>query len=155
MKANKSTYYKEYNVLNQFVGTWKLISCELKSSDNQSIYPLGQDAIGYLIYSEAGYMSVVLMKAERTSFVSEDIRASTPEEKIHAAETYISYCGRYEIQGNKIIHHVEVSFFPNWVGTAQERLFQFEDNHLILSTPPFLVDGNLQTGLVIWKRVDH
>jgi hypothetical protein len=155
MQSNKQTYYKEYNVLNQFVGTWKLISFEFKSSDNQSTYPLGQDAVGYLIYSEVGYMSVALMKAERTPFVSGDIRASTLEEKIHAADTYFSYCGRYEIQENKIIHHVEVSSFPNLVGTDQERLFQFEDNNLILSTPPFLVDDKLQTSLVIWKRVDH
>lgn len=44
----------------------------------------------------------------------------TIEEKASAAETYVSYCGRYGVEGDKIIHHIEVGFFPNWISVKQE-----------------------------------
>lgn len=34
---------------NPFVGTWRLVSCELRGSDGQVSYPLAQDAVGYII----------------------------------------------------------------------------------------------------------
>jgi hypothetical protein len=75
------------------------------------------------------------------------------EEKVAAADTYISYCGRYEIQGDKVIHSIEVSFFPNWIGVKQERIFEFDGDRLSLSTLPALLDGKQQTAHMIWKRV--
>ena len=45
------------------VGTWKLVSFELRSTDGQVFYPLGTDALGYLIYSEDGYMAVAIMRS--------------------------------------------------------------------------------------------
>jgi len=138
---------------NSFVGTWRLISCELRSADGQVSYPLGKDAVGYIMYSEDGYMSVAFMSANRPIFAAGDISGGTTEEKEAAADTYVSYCGKYEVQGDKIIHHIEVSFFPNWIGVDQARIFEFEGNRLSLSTPPFLVGGKKQTAHLIWERV--
>ena len=60
-------------------------------------------------------MSVAMMAANRLKFGAGDIAIAggTDEEKVAAADTYLSYCGRYEIQGEKVVHHIEVSFFPN------------------------------------------
>jgi hypothetical protein len=138
---------------NPFVGTWKLVSCELRRLDGQASYPFGQDAVGYIMYSQDGYMSVAFMSPDRLKFAAGDIRGGTTEEKLAAADTYVSYCGRYEIQGDRIIHHIEVSFFPNWIGVQQERIYEFEDDKLFLSTPPLLVGGLQQTAHLIWKRV--
>ena len=98
---------------NPFVGTWRLVSCELRGSDGQVSYPLAQDAVGYIIQTEDGYMSVAMMAANRLKFGAGDIAGGTDVEKVAAADTYLSYCGRYEIQGDKVVHHIEVSFFPN------------------------------------------
>lgn len=138
---------------NPFVGTWRLVSFELRGSDGQVSYPLGQDAVGYIMYNEDGYMSVAMMSANRLKFATGDIGAGTNEEKTAAADTYVSYSGRYAIQGGKVVHHVEVSFFPNWVGVDQERLFELDGNMLSLSTPPFLFSGRQQTAHLIWERV--
>jgi len=140
---------------NHFVGTWRLVSCELRGSDGQVSYPLGQDAVGYIIYTEDGYMSVAMMAAKRLKFGAGEIviAGGTDEEKVAAADTYLSYCGKYEIQGEKVVHHIEVSFFPNWVGVDQERIFEFDGNTLSLSTPPFIVGGRQQTAHLIWQRV--
>lgn len=137
---------------NPFVGAWRLLSVELRTLDGQVTYPLGRDAIGYIMYTDNGYMSVAFMSANRSKFVAGDIRGGSIEEKAAAADSYISYCGRYEIQDDKVIHHVEVSFFPNWIGMDQQRFFRLDGNKLYLSTPPMLVSGKQQTSHLIWER---
>ena len=137
----------------QFIGTWKLISLELRSSNGEVTYPFGRKAIGYIMYTDEGYMSVGFMKADRPKFVSEDIMKGTAEEKISALETFQSYCGRYEVSDNTVVHHIEVSSFPNWSGVDQERFFEFEDNRLKLSTPPLPIGGINQTAHLIWERI--
>jgi len=136
-----------------FVGTWRLVSLEMRKPDGQVSYLLGRDAVGYIMYTEDGYMSVAMMSGDRPKFTAGDFRRGTTEEKVAAADTYISYCGRYEIRGDKIIHHIAVSFFPNWVGVEQERLFEFSGGRLSLSTPPFLAEGVQQTAHLVWERL--
>jgi hypothetical protein len=135
------------------VGTWRLVSFHLRTLDGQLTYPYGPDAVGYYIFSESGYMSVALMPSSRRKFVVGDIMGGSPEEKVAAAETYISYSGKYEIQGDKLVVHPEVSFFPNWVGVDQVRIWALEGNRLTLSTPPLLIRGAQQTAHLVWERV--
>ena len=138
--------------LEDFIGTWRLVSVETHN-ENGSLYRSGR-RIGYLIYSGDGYMSVAFMKAGRREFAAGDIRGGTVEEKIEAIEGYVSYCGHYEVVDGVVIHVIEVSLFPNWIGDRQERFYSFEDNRLILSTPLQLVGGmNLSTHLV-WEKVE-
>jgi hypothetical protein len=92
------------------------------------------------------------MSANRLQFSSGDVLGGTTQEKVAAAEGYISYVGRYDIQGNKIVVHVEVSFFPNWVGKDQERFFEVRGNTLELSTAPLLVRGKQQTAHLVWEH---
>jgi hypothetical protein len=33
----------------------------------------------------------------------------------------VAYAGRYSLHGDRVVHHVELSLFPNWVGTDQMR----------------------------------
>ena len=49
-----------------------------------------------------------------------------------AATRYISYSGRYTVDGDRIIVRVEVSQMPGLVGTIQERTFRLENNRLVL-----------------------
>ncbi len=138
---------------NPFVGTWRLVSFETRSEDGQVSYPQGKNPVGYIIYSEDGYMAVAIMSANRRKFTAKDLKKGSTEVKAAAADTYTSYCGRYEIQKDAIIHHPEVSLFPNWVGVKLKRLFRFEGNRLSLSTLPLVVDGIQQYSHLIWERV--
>jgi hypothetical protein len=122
---------------NRFIGTWRLVSCEVRSADGRVSYPYGQDAVGYIMYSKAGYMSVAMMNANRPKFASDDLKEATAEEIRKAGSTYLSYCGRYEIQGDKVIHHIEASSFPNWIGVDLERDFEFHGDRLTLIAPLF------------------
>ncbi len=109
--------------------------------------------MGFLMYSEEGYVSVAMMSANRPRFAAKDIKRGTTEEKVAAVDTYISYCGRYEVQGERVIHHVDVCLFPNWIGNDQKRAFKFDGNRLILSTDLAPDDEMQKTGHLIWERV--
>ena len=138
----------------RFLGTWRLLSCELRSSNGEVSYPMGEDAIGYIAYHKDGHMSVAFMSADREAFTADDILGGTPSEKARAAETYVSYAGTYAVSGNQVKHHIKVSLFPNWTGQTQIRNFRFEEDRLFLSTPPMLVQGKMQEAYLIWQKVD-
>lgn len=138
--------------MDNFVGTWKLVSNEIRREDGQVVHPWGKDAIGYLLISEEGYTAASVMRTKRENFASDDILGGTTEEKVSAIDSYVTYCGRYEVQGNKMVNHVKMSLFPNWVGGKQERFFEFEDGRLILSTPPMLIQGEKTRVSLIWER---
>ena len=135
---------------NEFVGAWRLVSVETRQEDG-SLYRRGE-RVGYLVYSAGGYMSVAFMKKGRPVFTSGDIRGGTVEEKVAAFDGYVSYSGRYEVKGDKVVHRIEVSLFPNWVDEAQERLYELEGDNLTLSTPLQLVGGRQLSTHLIWER---
>ena len=58
---------------NPFIGTWRLVSCELRRADGQVSYPVGRDPVGYIIYNPDGYMSVAFMSADRPKFAAGDM----------------------------------------------------------------------------------
>jgi hypothetical protein len=140
-------------ISNPLIGTWRLISWENRGADGQISYPLGKDAVGYIIYTPDGYMFVAIMSPYRLKFAAGDLLSGTPEEEAQAEETYVSYCGRYEFRGDTAIHYVELSLFPNWVGVEQERLVELRGNQLTLSTRPILLKGIQQTAHLVWERV--
>lgn len=138
---------------NKFIGTWRLLSLEIRDANGLVNHPFGKNAVGYLIYTTEGYMSATLMKANRLPFSAGDRFSASTEELVSAALTYESYCGCYEIKSNKVIHKVEASQFPNWIGIHQERYFEFAGNKLLLSTPPMLFSGKEQNVYVTWERI--
>ncbi|MFO8010369.1 MAG: lipocalin-like domain-containing protein [Dehalococcoidia bacterium] len=75
------------------VGTWRPLSFDVRREDGQISYPGGKDQVGYLIYSDDGYFSVAMMRADRPVYSSDDFCGGTVEEKAAAAETYIKLRG--------------------------------------------------------------
>jgi hypothetical protein len=138
---------------NPLVGTWRLLSWENRSADGTISYPLGPQPVGLIIYTDDGYMSVAIMRADREPFAAGDLLAGSSEEKARAAESYVSYCGRYEFRGDFVTHHVELSLFPNWSGVDQERLVAVTGDRLTLRTRPLLLNGIEQSARLVWERV--
>jgi len=140
----------------QFIGTWKLVSLEFQRSDGQLTYPMGRDAVGIVMYDANGHMSVQIMRPDRPAFASGDQLDGTPMEIKSAFEGFVTYYGIYEVNQEEgtVTHHLEGSLFPNWVGSAQRRFFEFSGNRLTLSTPPILFGGQQVTGVLIWERAE-
>lgn len=135
-----------------FIGTWLLVSCEHRLRDKTIVYPFGKAAKGLLIYTKDGHMSGTLMANGRRKFVSRELFGGTAEEKVNAAETYLHYAGRFEVSGTQVLHVVEFSLFPNWVGSIQKRFHRFFEDKLELRVGPFIAGGIKQTAHLVWVR---
>ncbi len=136
-----------------FTGTWKLKSYEVRWASGKVSYPFGEKPEGRLTYTENGFVAVNIMATSRSKFEARELKLGTAEEKVAAAETYISYSGRYEFDGDKVLHHVDVCLFPNWVGRDQVRIFDLRGNTLALKTIPDSKDEHGRQGYLIWERI--
>ena len=136
------------------VGAWRLVSWENQAADGQVTYPMGADALGYVIYTGDGRFSVTISRRGRAGFAAGDLLGGTTEEKARAVEGFVAYAGRYSFHGDRVIHHVELSLFPNWVGTDQQRSVELSGDRLILSASPLLLAGKQQLPRLVWQRVD-
>lgn len=140
-------------MVNKIIGVWELISFYQYSENKTKTYPFGENAKGYLIYTNNSYMSVNIMRQHRANYnTSGDIMNGTIKEKVIAVEGCTSYAGRYKIIKDKIIHQIDISLVPNLIGSKLERKFTIVGNQLKLTTPEFFVNRALQQAELIWKR---
>ena len=137
-------------------GTWKLISYETVTPAGVRTYPLGEDAVGLLVYLPSGRMSVQFMRKDRPKFTSGDAWRGTLEEEKAAFEGFFSYAGRYTVDAKRgvVTHHIEISSAPNYVGTDVERTFSISGNRVRLTTPQRQLAGQTSSSTLIWERVD-
>jgi hypothetical protein len=135
-------------------GAWRLVSWENRAADGQVTYPMGTDALGYLLYTADGRFSVTISRRGRAGFAAGDLLSGTTEEQARAVEGFVAYAGRYSFDGDRVIHHVELSLFPNWVGSDQERWVELAEDRLTLSASPLLLAGTQQVPHLVWERVD-
>jgi hypothetical protein len=133
-------------------GTWKLISYELKI-DNEISYPFGENPLGFLSYNESGYMNAIISRRDRNKISTLDIYNISKMEKSSLADGFIGYSGKFKIFDDKIVHYVEVSFIPNWIGMSFERFYQFNNGNLILETPLEEIDGKKFISQIIWEKI--
>ncbi len=118
------------------VGSWHLMEWDCFIDDLYHNHPFGREARGNLIYTADGFMSAILMRANRLPFAIPNLARGTTEEKDAAITSYVSYGGTYRIEGEQVIHMVSYSLLPNWLGIELPRQMQWTDSgELILSTP--------------------
>jgi hypothetical protein len=139
----------------ELVGTWRLRSWKHVAGDGFAAEPLGAGAVGFIVYNHDGYMSVAIMAGDRKPYEVPDAFGGTPQERSDAISTYLSYAGRFEVLPDEdtVIHHIEVSLFPNWVGKAQVRFARLEGDQLVLSTKPMVIQGVERRAEIVWERV--
>jgi hypothetical protein len=53
---------------NALVGAWRLISWENRADDGQVTYPMGTDALGYLLYTADRRFAVTISRTGRARF---------------------------------------------------------------------------------------
>ena len=74
-------------------------------------------------------------------------------ERAEAFATFQAYAGTYTVTGDRIVHHIEIASFENWVNTDQARTFRIEKDRLILLTVPGQLGGFQQTAELTWERI--
>jgi len=142
----------------QLIGVWKLVSYVERPVDGSDpAYPMGEKLEGLIIYAADGYMSVQLMRPDRSKFSSGDWSVGTESEIREAAIGYFAYAGPFDIDEEKKIltHAVVLSLDPNWLGQAQRRVVKIEGDILHLSTEkPLESDGKETMYHLTWKRAE-
>ena len=123
-----------------FIRHWRLISYEQRSATGEVIQPFGQDPIGRISYDSGGQMSAQLMRRDRQAFSDNDPQKGTYAEIRSAFAGYAAYYGSYTVDEKMgtVTHHVEVAWFPNWVGMKQVRRYEFsgtQHDKLARTTP--------------------
>jgi hypothetical protein len=136
------------------VGGWTLRSWVSLGDDGSTDRPMGEDPFGLLTYSADGTMLGVMGRAGRPRFRSDDVTGGTDAERAAAFATCIAYGGSYAVEGDTVVHRVEVSLFPNWIGTEQRRRWVLSDNGrtLTLSSPPLVLGGQTRIQRLTWER---
>jgi hypothetical protein len=137
----------------QFLGSWKLASWRVAQGEGEWHYPLGAEAEGLLVYAPDGYMFAALMAAGRPDFLGSDPLHGSAYECLTAVRSYHTYCGRYRLENDSVVHSVEMCLCPNLLGSEQVRYYRFEEDRLILSTPPVTRAGVTGVAELVWQKV--
>ena len=143
------------DIASEFVGTWRLISYSDVTSDGQTTYPMGRNAHGRITYEAGGRMAVQLADPDRAAFAASDPRSATDAEVRAAFNSYLAYYGSYSVDADRgiVVHHLEMSWIPNWTGGDQVRYFDLQGGRLTLKTPPILFDGAERVASLVWERL--
>jgi hypothetical protein len=72
--------------------------------------------------------------------------------RTNSYDRFMAYCGAYSVQGDRILHQVEVSSLAVWIGTRQERWFKIDGDRLEILTAPLSVDSEAPVGRLVWQR---
>jgi hypothetical protein len=127
------------DITERIVGTWRLVHCISIDSRGNKEYPFGDDALGYITYSDTGVMMVQITRRSR-----EEVNNVW-----QFKHDYLAYFGRYEIDTEKQVvrHLVEGQLFPGEHDEALERRYRFDGD--LMSLRP--VDGTNRE--ILWQRV--
>jgi len=133
-------------------GVWKLVAWRRIGGDGAVSHPLGDDATGMLVYSADGRMAVQLVAADRPKLDTGDPLGGSAEERAAAYSGCLAYFGRYEVREDTVVHWVDACLYPNWSGAEQVRPFTYDDNQLVLRTPPMETATGTVVNELAWAR---
>jgi mxaD protein len=133
----------------RLLGAWTLVEWSEQQADKSKVFPLGDDAIGQIIYTADGYVAAQLARGGRRSFPSRDWRDAGQDDAARAFKDYFGYFGTFSIDTERqvVTHHVEGSWFPNLEGSDQERHYRFENDQLVLDA-----DTDWGTVKIVWRK---
>ena len=135
-------------------GAWRMQSEDEVHRDGRVTYPFGHERLAQIIYTADGFMAVVATDVERPKVTEKcnkmDLDAASVEERARAAMGCVAYAGRFEIDGDKVRHHVDMALNPNVVGLTRMRGITLEGDDLTLTTMP---DSEGTFGRIRWRRV--
>jgi hypothetical protein len=132
-------------------GAWELVTWQSIREDGTIGYPLGEDAIGQIMYDNSSdRVSAQLVRTGQPSFASDDWQEASAEEMVAAWPNYFGYFGTFTIdtQASTVTHHIDAGWFPNLAGSDQIRHYHFDGDQLVL-------DADTARGKVriVWRKL--
>jgi hypothetical protein len=128
------------------IGAWRLENWALVYEDGRAPeYPLGSDAVGFLLYTDDGHVSATLARARRKTAAGDGNGSAQPHDDCFA------YAGRYEVRSGAVFHSIEVSTNRALIGVTSTRQITLDGSRLTLSGPDFSPNVPLYQR-IIWRR---
>ena len=135
------------------IGTWRLLSWEAVRAEGGVQRPFGAGPLGYLVYTDAGRMLTTISRAGRAS-IGGDLLTGPEAGRAVAFASFVAYSGTFSVVGEHVLHHVEMSLFPDWVGTTQRRRVEIDALARLLVLRPEVIPGSGAVEHVLrWERV--
>ena len=135
-------------------GTWRLVSWirEFVGS-GERFDGYGKAPTGFLSYSRDGRMLALIVRSDRIK--PADMTSVSEKQKAALFDSVMSYGGRFAIEGNTVVHHIDISWNEFATGTVQYRDFHVDGNTLTLTMKPSLspVDGRQASAVLTWEKV--
>ena len=135
------------------LGTWKLVSMTIQYQDTgERAEPYGAHPTGFLSYGPDCRMYAILASEGRKPPAGD---VPSDAEKAELFTGVAAYAGTYTIEGDKVSHHVDISWNQAWTGTTQVRQFKIEGNRLHIRAMPAknTRDGRVSSAALEWVRV--
>ena len=139
--------------MNAVLGTWKLKAMFREvMATGEKFNQMGEHPNGYLSYSADGRMYAIATSDNRTK--PSDVN-STPDERAKLHQSLVAYAGTYTVEGDKVIHRVDISWNEAWTGTDQIRFFKIDGNTLTVTTAvqKSPIDGREGRSVLVWEKV--
>lgn len=135
------------------VATWRLKKHYQETvATGAKAEPRGPHPGGLITYTDDGRFSIIAVPGERKSPANVLV---TEAETLDLFRGLTAYAGSYSVDGDKVTHHVEVSWNEIWANTDQVRRFIVDGDELTIIAGPDLNprDGQLAISTLIWDRV--
>ena len=138
---------------NSIAGVWKLKKYSRRFLDTGEVR---NDMLpqAYILYTPGGYMMSITVEDNRRPPAGEVL---TDDDRVRLFKSIISASsGTYAIEGDTVIHHVELSWNEAWTGTKQVRRFAVNGDELTIETTPRTAgtDTRQFINTLTWERTE-
>ena len=126
------------SIESKFLGTWRLVGVVREEVETGRKLDVDATPSGYISYTPDGRLMVIISH----------VVPGRPE-------GFTCYAAQWHIEGDTVVHEIDVTNRKSWKGTRQLRNFRFEGNRLIL-TPPVgedYVHGTITRRSLTWEKV--
>ena len=131
-------------------GRWSIVEWVQRYDDGRERHPFGRDPQGFLQYDD-DRMFCFVCSAGRKPLAG--TQWEVPEaERAAAYASCFAYSGTYELVGDEVLHKVDLSLNPNWVGTTQRRRAELRAGRLVISARMEEATSEARTAELIWQR---
>ena len=115
------------------VGVWKLTSFARKEvGTDKTIHVLGERPSGYRVHTRGGHAFYMFFGENRKAPVG----AVTDTDRLELFKTMSAAGGTYEVEGNKVVFHAEVSGSQSMTGGTLTYRFVIAGKTLTMTTDP-------------------
>ncbi len=132
----------------QLIGDWSAAGQAQFSPDGTLLKSVPAGAPGRIIYTPDHHVMVVSVEA--IALPQGDPDGLSDAEAAAAARACTAYSGRWELEGDRLLHHIDIALFPAWAGKTRVRFPSLDGDLLTFKTLP---DSSGVVTHIYWRRL--